>query len=403
MSRASQQFPEAPVNLAQELDHQLHDFRAGRKIRQGLVVVESGDRTLRWTRAFGAAHPDGSPLQPDTPFFIASIDKLLIATIVMQLIEASVGLELDAPITRYLPPTLTAGLHRLKGRDYSAALTVRHLLSHTSGLADWLEDAPAGEPSIAERVMHHGDLGVEWPIEKLLTHVRERLQPHFPPRDLSRPGRPKARYCDTNYILLVAIVEAVTGRPLQEVLERQLVRPLALRATFLAGCSDSGGPGGRPAALWHQGRPLDMPRLLRSVQGIYSTAADLISFLRAFVAGEVFARPATLAAMQQRWSRFGLPLDSAALRAPSWPIEYAFGLMRLKLPRFLTPFAPVPVIVGHSGSTGCWLFHCRELDVFTAGHFSDVEAGAWPFRFVPGLLRTLQPRGRHASLRRPKA
>jgi D-alanyl-D-alanine carboxypeptidase len=96
--------------------------------------------------------------------------------------------------------------------------------------------------------------------------------------------------------------------------------------------------------------------------------------------------------MQQRWNRFGLPLDAAALRAPSWPIEYGLGLMRFQLPRFLTPLHPMPAVIGHTGSTGSWLFHCPELDVRIAGTVNQATAGAVPYRFVPKLLRALDPR-----------
>jgi len=78
--------------------------------------------------------------------------------------------------------------------------------------------------------------------------------------------------------------------------------------------------------------------------------------------------------------RFGFPLDKGALRFPRWPIEYAMGMMRFRLPRFLTRVAPIPALLGHTGSTGCWLFHCPELDLYFSGSVEDITAGAFPFR-----------------------
>lgn len=77
--------------------------------------------------------------------------------------------------------------------------------------------------------------------------------------------------------------------------------------------------------------------MLRSLHSIYSTARDLIAFLRALVRGELFDEPGTLELMQGRWNRFGLPRDRGALRAPGWPIEYALGLMRFRLPSYDEP------------------------------------------------------------------
>jgi len=166
----------------------------------------------------------------DTPFFIASIDKLFNATVAMKLWESG-RLDLDATITTYLPRSLSRGIHRLDGVDYSDRLTVRHLLSHTSGLADWLEDRPRGGGSLVDRVLHDGDVALSF--DDVATLVRDQLTPHFPPQDLSTT-RQTIRYSDTNYMLLVAIIEAVSGQPLHQMHEQLLWRPLRLRHTFFS-------------------------------------------------------------------------------------------------------------------------------------------------------------------------
>lgn len=166
-------------------------------------------------------------------------------------------------------------------------------------------------------------------------------------------------------------------------LHERIIRPLQLRHTFAAGRSTSITPTPVPATLFHQGSPLHLPLLFSSFRGIYSTSGDPIAFMRAFIRGVLFQNPATLSAMQQPWRRFGLPLDSAALRAPGWPIEYGLGLMRFQLPRILTPWQAVPAVIGHTGSTGCWLFYCPDLDVYLSGSVNEVTAGAVPFGSSP--------------------
>jgi hypothetical protein len=79
----------------------------------------------------------------------------------------------------------------------------------------------------------------------------------------------------------------------------------------------------------------------------------------------------------------------AALRAPGWPIRYGLGMMRFRfrIPRVRTPGGEVPELIGHSGSTGSWLFRCPQLDLFLSGTVDQATAGALPFRFLPRLLR----------------
>ena len=366
----------------------LHRLTTRKPIEQAIVAVESGDESFRWIGAEGKTATGGQVLE-ETPFFIASIDKLYNATIAMMLSETG-RLDLDNPITTYLPSAVTRGLHRHHGTDYSERITVRHLLSHTSGLADWLEDYPRGGPSLIERILNEGDRTLT--VEELAAHVRDQLRPHFPPQDLSA-RRPKARYSDTNFMLIIAIIEAVTDQVLHEVHEQMLYRPLGLRHTYFPGLSQPLDPTPAPMVLRAKGQPLGIPLLMRSTRGIYSTAADTMVFLRRLMRNDVFRNPETLASMVSRWHRFGFPLDRAALHSPGWPVEYGLGIMRFRLPRVFTPTARMPTVLGHTGSTGCWLFYCPELDVLLSGSVEEVTAGAVPFRTVPRILNILRSSG----------
>jgi D-alanyl-D-alanine carboxypeptidase len=348
--------------------------------------VECADGSCRWFGAAGEAGPDGTPLGPDTPYFIASIDKLFNATVIMKMAEGG-QVNLEAPLATYLPGALTRGLNRSGGADYSDRITVRHLLGHTSGLADWLEDRPKGGRSLVERVLEDGDMAVG--LEDVAAAVRE-LRPHFPPQDPAAE-RSRVRYSDTNYILVTAIIEAATGRPLHQVHEQMLFAPLNMRRTYFPGYSQPLDATPEPTILRFQGRPLHIPLLMRSFRGIYSTVGDTLSFMRSFVRGEIVSRTA-LASMQRHWHRFGLPFDRAALRSPGWPIEYGLGLMRFRLPRIFAPFNPMPAVIGHTGSTGCWLFHCPQLDLLLTGNVNEVTAGAVPYRVVPRILHILRSR-----------
>ncbi len=370
--------------MIRQIEEILHHLINKKDLAHAVVAVESGDRSLRWVGAEGAT-ASGEPVTEDTPFLIASIDKLYNATITLMLREAG-RLDLDDPIIAYLPPTATQGLHQYRGDDYSEKITLRHLLTHTSGLPDWLEDYPQDGPSLVDGILEEGDRALT--IEEVAAYVREHLRPHFPPQDLTRK-RPQVRYSDTNFMLIIAIIEAVTGQPLPEVHQRMLYEPLGLEQTYFPGRSGLMQPAKEPMTLRAAGEPVEIPLLIQSFRGINSTVGDMITFLRGLMGGELLQSPETLSAMQSDWHRFGFPLDRAALRAPSWPIEYGMGMMRFRMPRLLSLTAPLPPVLGHTGSSGCWLFYCPELDTYLTGSVNEVTAAPVPFKLVPKLLRVL--------------
>jgi CubicO group peptidase (beta-lactamase class C family) len=351
-----------------------------------VLALQSADGSLAWSGAAGAANAGGVPMTMDTPYFIASIDKLYIATATLRLVERG-SVRLDEPIATYLPESLWRAIHVLDGTDHSASITVAHLLSHTTGLADYLEDRPKGGRSLIEILVEDGDRS--WGAEVPMARVRDELVPHFAPQSPSA-AKPRVRYCDTNFQLLIALIESVSGRRLADVFADDIFRPLGMRHTYFPGVTEPDEkPAAPPADLWFGDKVLDLPRALVSLRSVNSTAADQMASLKGILDGSVFERPETAALMRRQWNRFGFPVDAAALRAPGWPIEYGLGMMRFKLPRWATPAAAVPAVIGHTGSTGSWLFHCPELDVYLAGTVDQATAGAVPYRFVPQVLTVL--------------
>lgn len=377
--------------MTEHLQALLDGLLRKRGVRHAVLAVESGDGRVRWVGAAGEADDSGRQMTPATPYLIASVTKLYIAAVVLRLAERGL-IGLDVPFAEYLPAAIADRLHVLDGVDRTRRITVRHLLAHASGLPDHLEDRPKGGRPLIDRVLTEGDREVR--LEEVASIVREELRPYFPPQDLQQTGRVRIRYSDTNYQLLIGIVEAVLARPWREAVRAELLEPLGLRHTW--------APGGRPldateepATLWAGTAIVRVPRLLASMGDLYSTAADQIRFLRALMTAEVFADPATLDEMGARWNRFGF--DPTTPRLPGWPIEYGAGMMRFALPRWLMPLARVPPVVGHTGSTGTWLFYCPELDVYTCGGVDQVTAAAVPFRTVPQLLGVLARSGHLAG------
>jgi D-alanyl-D-alanine carboxypeptidase len=358
----------------------------GRKgIRHALVAVARGDGSWRWSGAVGDAGPDGSAMLPSTPFHYTSVTKLYTATVVLQLCEEGrVGL--DEPMVSYLPQTFVSGLHRLDGVDHTATVTIRHLLAHTSGLPDYFLETPEGDRSYSAQLMESDQAHT---IIDVVDRVR-RLTPHFPPQD---PGasRQRARYSDTNFQLLGAVVEAVTGADFSQVVEGRILRPLGLEGTWLAGRPRPAGAA-TPSTIWAGDVPLDRPRTLASLGpdgGLIGTAEDALEFLQALVTGELFEDRSTFDLMGQRWNRFGLPRDRTAIMAPGWPIQYGLGIKRFHVPRLLTPTGTTTTVLGHSGASGSWLFHEPRHDLYLAGTVDQVAAAGVPYRLLPRLIRAI--------------
>lgn len=371
------------------LDDCLQRLVARPDVAHATFAVRRGDGSFAWRGALGDARPDGTPMTVDTPYFVASIDKLVTATAVFLLAERG-SLDLDAPMLTYLPIELGTGLHVMAGTDRSDRVTVRHLLSHTSGMADYLEDRPKGGRSLVEETLAQGDAG--WSREAAFARVREHLQPHFPPQDLTRPDA-RAQYCDTNYLALKTILEVVEGRHVADVYRSLVFEPLRMDATWVASHDDPQRERTAAAAmLWAGPKPFDAPATLRSTYAMYSTLDDQSAMLRGLVEGRLFGGDAgAFARMAGPFRRFRQGFDAAALRRPGWPIAYGHGVMRFDLPWWLAPFNRPPAVVGHTGSTGSWAFHCPVLDVDLVGTVDQVNAGPLPFRSVGRWLQALAP------------
>jgi CubicO group peptidase (beta-lactamase class C family) len=166
-----------------------------------LAVVE-GDR-IAHLRGFGRAHPDGAAPSPQTPFVIGSVTKSFTALAVMQLAEAG-QIALDAPVRRYLP------WFRVADPDAAARITVRHLLSHTSGLSSACGWAP----------MTGADRG---------PGAAARQARALAAAPLARPVGAAFEYSNANYDLLGLVVEAAGGESYAAYVEHHIFGPLDMR------------------------------------------------------------------------------------------------------------------------------------------------------------------------------
>ena len=354
-----------------KLEKIARSLRGHGEVFEPVLYVESTDGGFAWSAREGA---EGAS------YYAASITKTFTAAAIMLLREQG-RLRLDDPILNYLEAERLAGIHVYRGRDYLKELRVHHLLSQTSGLADYFEGkTTAGESLLTELA---GGTDRTWDLEDVLEMVRAGMKPNFPPDDAPALEMKKARaaYSDTNYQLLGAILKNVMGKNLGGVFAELIFDPLELSDTWVFGDDHRAGQRAEPAALYHGKAQIKIPGAMASFGAdgaIVSTAREQIKFLRGFMDAEpvtgrgLFKNGETLNLMK-RWNRIFFPL------------EYGYGLMRFKLPRVFSPFKAVPEFIGHSGASGSFLFHCPEREILIAGTVNQLRAPSLPFRLLPRI------------------
>ena len=227
----------------------------------GILRVRPGGDDEQVLAAYGVLSTGtGVEVTPDSLFQIGSITKVWTATLLMQLADEG-RLDLDAPLDAALP-----GL-RLPGPDLARRLTVRHLLTHTSGLdGDLFADTGRGDDCVSRYVDLLADIGINHPPGETLS------------------------YCNSGYVLAGRVLEVLAGRSWDEVLRDRLCRPLGLASTctlpeeVLLGRAAVGhvsedGEAPHPAPAWC------LPRSAGPAGLICTTASDVLGFARLHLSG----------------------------------------------------------------------------------------------------------------------
>lgn len=278
--------------------------------------------------------------EPESPYYIASINKMFISAILLKL-YADNQLNINDRISTYLPEEVIRGLHIHNGKDYSDKLTIAHLLSHTSGLPCYLTDTQAD----GKKVMAELEAGIDqpWPIDKVIQTVKK-MKTHFPPGEEG-----KAKYSDTNYQISDLVIENVTGMPVQLTMKK-LFQELNLVQTYVF--EDIQDENFVP--IYYKSEQIRVPLFLSSTHNdIISTARDQMTFIKAFFNGHFF--PKERLDELEKWNKV------------FFPFKYGIGIQKFYMPRFLSPFQPIPEMIGHAGSTGSVAFYVPEKEVYITG------------------------------------
>ncbi|MGF2014146.1 MULTISPECIES: serine hydrolase domain-containing protein [unclassified Nostoc] len=198
------------VGKNSQLQTLLNEIVAEEKIPGGVMYISTPKGS--WLGASGVNNlSTKTRMKPTDGFSIASMSKTFMAVVVLKLVEQG-KIELDRAIATYLPRDITPHIIN------SDKITVRQLLNHTSGVAEYL-DTKEFIRATAKR-----NRSQPWT-------AREAIQYMYQEQPQADPGE-KFIYTDCNYILLELIVENITRETLAQAIRTQILKPLGLKHTF---------------------------------------------------------------------------------------------------------------------------------------------------------------------------
>lgn len=279
----------AATKIDRDVKDALHLFQVP---GAAVMVIQGGQVT--YVQAFGSRDVARHlPVRTDTFFEIGSITKQFTAACIMQLQEAG-KLQIDRPLSDYLPDA-----------PHAREVTLRQLLTHTSGLHDYLDGPQAQMEQLASRPISYRDL-----IARIA-----KLPLDFPPGS-------KWSYSNTGYLLLGKVIEKVSGESYRAYLQHHILGPLHMTNTYTT--ADEGRLADMARGYRHaHGKVEDAPHIHpdwgSSAGFLVSTLSDLAKWDVALRSGKVVStvsyREMTTSFMTTKNGSanygFGLFIDSA--------------------------------------------------------------------------------------------
>lgn len=303
-------------------------------------IVASG--SLVHTASVGHANKsERLRTSPDTLYNIASITKLFTATLALALAEEGV-VSLDAPVSTYLPSDIRVPVDSAGG-----AMTLRHLLSHTSGL-------PKNPPN-------RRNLKIDGPIDPGIwdTYDIADLYAALPATTLKSKVGERFEYSNYGYALLGHVLERAAGEPYEGLLRKRILAPLAMNDTSI---------GLRPeqerrlAAFYWSEDPDRVEQKLRARYGEVAAFIGLTSSVRDLAA--------FVAAHLQRDTTQSNPISPSVRASMAAPRTEAYSDAMFRTEMGMGWFRDTRLDDG-----SVILHHSGEVDGHTAGLFLDPALG----------------------------
>lgn len=284
-------------------------------------------------------HSAAGNLEADEPFSIASVTKMFTASVIFQMAEDGL-IRMNDTIDMYLMPGEYSGLHVYEGTEYSESITIRQLISQTTGLPAYAENEAEGLTLVEESI----DNGASFTFTSKLNSAKEKGA-----RFVNGEG---AYYADINYDILGEIIERVSEDTLESQYEQYIFEPLELEDTFLAEADEEDSEV--PPVVVNGGERDISPILenMRASGGLISTSDDLMVFVKSFFNGGMFDESF---------------INTDSLQDIQFYFhQYGNGFMNFDVSAEVPVFDMHP-LAGHAGVNGSFAFYNRELDLYITG------------------------------------
>lgn len=339
---------------------------------QALVVSSGKAFEFQYAGGMGARVKQ---LSPETPFHIASVGKLMTATMIYQLADAG-ALDLDKPIgplllaSNSLTKEALTKLFTFEGVDYSDRVTAAQLLAHTSGVADYF-DGPvtSGEPLLKLMLQSPERM---WTPAELVAISSERQIP------VNAPGQ-GYHYSDTGYVLLGLLVEALTDKSFEDNLVERIFEPTQMTHTYMA-LRQKPLSGYQPAIgdVWLKGSEIGGTNAL-SVDwaggGLISMLSDLKSFSQALHGGKLISQESyTQMFSDQQEFQNGIHTGAGGMTVH---FEKFFPLLKLQ------------TVNGHIGVLSTHVFYDAVTDSHIVLNFGSTDQMVTSFTTLIEIINTL--------------
>jgi len=310
------------------------------------------------------------------PFHTASIGKIFTAVLVQMLVEKGVLL-LNDRIQSFFTCHDLDRLFIYRGIDYASKVTIKDLLGHTSGIADYFEGKTTSGVSFVENLVSNSQ--TYWTPKMLLDFTRNNQ------KALNIPGR-DFNYSDTGYILLGLIIEAVKGISFAKNLEDNIFAPLNMKDSYMMFHSQPKNlPEKNIEQIWFDNLDISGFKSLSSDWsggGVISTTTDLLLFSQALHRGQLIKRE-TLETMCACFQKFRSG------------IYYGLGIMEIHFEKFSFLLRDLPRIKGHTGIFSTHMFYDLMNDAHIIMNFGCNKRMGESFRALIEIETVLHKLGIH--------
>ena len=335
-------------------------------LHHGILLVHSDSLNIHWKFASGIVGKEQKPITADHTFHIASIGKTITSALIGKLYEEG-KISYDDPIKKYLSDDILKDLHIYEGKSYSDKILVRHLLNHTSGIADYFEEQPKKGKSILELALDEPDRF--WAPVETIQWVKNNLEAHFPPSE-------GFYYGDTGYQLLGLIIEKITGKPMHESLHEYIFDPLNMNHSYQLFYSEPVEKSPYPISDIYIDQEEVSTYQSLSIDwaggGVISNTEDLLLFHQALV-NNTLLKAETFNEWKD-WAKFGKGID------------YGYGLVSLIFKEMLFFLSDKLNMWGNWGSTSTYMFYNPAYDIYIIGAFNQSNFVKKQVRFMIKII-----------------